>query len=336
MIRGFICMILMAVLLLSFTGASTAADINWGGIPGQKVKLFYPGVSSWEFVNSKDHGVGMVPVVKRKKGCPDCHIDKAGNLDVRAAEIVNGTLQMKASKRPFEPSPVVGKPGFLDADIQAAYDDENIYLRVQWSSAGKSWKGGDDGVSDRLTLQLNSAQDEFSKYGCFVTCHPDETSMTESAPKDKVGKHPYYIKQKRDDVRLYAFYTRTEDGGWSDFKGGKDIDELQKGGALIDLWEATFKAKGVDIVDGWILEDRETDHKDLEGAGDFDNGKYTVTLKRKLKTGDPKDVELKDGGAFTVGIAIHDDKVKLRKHYVTYPMSIGLGADGTIKAAKLK
>jgi len=192
---------------------SAASEVNWGHIHSYKAKLFYPGVASWEFVNSKDHGVGMVPVVKRKKGCPECHIDKAGNLDVRASEIVNGTLSLKYSKKSFEPNPVEGKPAFLDADVQAAYDDENIYLRIQWSSAGKSWKGADGGVPDRVAVQLNVGQDEFSKYGCFVTCHPDQNSMPESAAKDKIGKNPYYSKLKRDDVRLYAFYTRAEGGG---------------------------------------------------------------------------------------------------------------------------
>lgn len=310
-----------------------AAEVNWENVKPYKMKLFYPGATSWEFLNSKDHGVGMVPVVKRKKACPECHIDKAGNFDVRAAEIANGSLSMKSSKKPFEPSPVEGKPGILDADIQAAYDDENLYLRMQWNSAGKTWKG-EGGSPDRVSIQMNSTQDEFSKYGCFVTCHSDQNSMPDSPSKDKVAKHPLYSKQKRDDVRLYAFYTRNE--GWDSLKDGKEIDEISKGGGLIDLWEATFKGKNIEVGDGWILEDREDDNKDVEGTGNWENGKYTVTLKRKLKTSDTKDVELKDGTSFSIGIAIHDDKAKLRKHYVSYPLSIGLGAEGTVKATKLK
>ena len=334
--KGFVVLSVIAGLALLSPSIINAADVNWGSIQPHKVKLFYPGVASWEFVNSKDHGVGRVPVSKRKKACPECHIDKVGNLDVKAAEIVNGSLSMKASKKAFEPNPVEGKPGFLDADLQAAYDNENIYLRLQWSSAGKSWTGGDSGVPDRVAIQLNSGQDEFSKYGCFVTCHPDQNSMPDSAEKDKVGKHQYYSKQKREDVRLYAFYTRTEGGAWADMKDSKGIDELLKNGGLIDLWEATFKTKGTDIADGWVLEDRDADHKDVEGSGEWDNGKYTVTLKRKLNTSDIKDVELKEGSAVTIGIAIHDDKAKLRRHYVSYPVSIGLGAEGMVKAVKIK
>jgi len=325
---------LAAGLGLLAPAGTKAAEVNWENVKPYKVKLFYPGATSWEFLNSKDHGVGMPPVVKRKKGCQECHIDKDGNLDVRASEIVNGSLSMKASKKPFEPNPAEGKPGFLDAELQAAYDDENIYLRLQWNSAGKSWKG-EGGSPDRVSLQVNSSQNEFSKYGCFVTCHSDQNSMPDSPAKDKVSKHPYYSKQKRDDVRLYAFYTRPEGGGWADMKDGKELDGLAKTG-LIDLWEATFKAKGVDIADGWILEDRESDHKDVDGSGDWDNGKYTVTLKRKLNTSDTKDAILKEGGTVTISIAIHDDKEKLRKHYVSYPLSIGLGAEGTVKATKMK
>lgn len=327
--------ILSMLTLLALPMPLVAADVNWGSVQPQKVKLFYPGVASWEFLNSKDHGVGMVPVVKRKKGCPECHIDKAGNLDVRAAEIVNGSLSMKTSKKPFEPTPLGGKPGFMDVDLQAAYDSDTLYLRFQWSSSGKTWKG-DSGSPDRVSVQLNSGQDEFSKYGCFVTCHPDQNSMPDSASKDKVGKHPYYSKQKRDDVRLYAFYSRTEDGGWAGIKGGKELDDLAKTG-IIDLWEATFKPNGLDIIDGWLFEDREADSsKDVEGSGSYENGNYTVVLKRKLKTQDAKDVEIKDGASFTIGIAVHNDKAKLRSHYVSYPVSIGLGVDGTVKATKLK
>lgn len=331
--KGLVVLSLAAGLGLLAPGGTKGAEVNWGSINPHKVKLFYPGAASWEFLNSKDHGVGMVPVVKRKKACPECHIDKAGNLDVRAAEIANGSLSMKASKKPFEPSPTEGKPGFLDADIQAAYDDENLYLRMQWNSAGKTWKG-ESASPDRVSIQMNSSQDEFSKYGCFVTCHVDQNSMPESPSKEKVAKHPLYSKLKRDDVRLYAFYSRND--GWDSVKDSKEIDEIAKNGGLIDLCEATFKGKGVETRDGWILEDREEDHKDIEGSGNWENGKYTVTLKRKLNTSDAKDIELKNGTAFTVGIAIHDDKAKLRKHYVSYPLSIGLGAEGTVKATKLK
>lgn len=332
--KGFVVLSVIAGLALLSPSIINAADVNWGSVQPHKVKLFYPGVASWEFVNSNDHGVGRVPVSKRKKGCAECHIDKEGNLDVRAAEIVSGSLSMKASKKIFEPNPVAGKPGFLEADLQAAYDNDNIYLRLKWSSTGKTWKG-ESGSPDRVSVQVNSGQDEFTKYGCFVTCHPDQNSMPDSASKDKVGKHPYYSKQKRDDVRLYSFYSRTEDGGWSGIKGGKELDDLAKTG-VIDLWEATFKSNGLDTSDGWIFEDRETDHKDVEGSGEWDNGKYTVTLKRKLNTSDIKDVELKEGSTVTIGIAIHDDKAKLRSHYVSYPVSIGLGAEGMVKATKIK
>lgn len=331
--KGLFVLSLAAVLVWLYPAAVKAADVNWGNVKPYKVKLFYPGVASWELLTSKDHGVGMVPVTKRKKRCPDCHIDKEGNLDVRAAEIANGSLSMKSSKKPFEPNHIEGKPGFLDADLQAGYDDENIYLRVQWSSAGKAWKG-DGGSPDRVSIQMNSSQDEFSKYGCFVTCHPDQNTMPDSPSKEKVSKHPYYSKLKRDDVKLYAFYTRND--GWNSIKDSKEINEIAKNGGLIDLWEAAFKGKSVGTEDGWILEDRAEDHKDVDGSGNWENGKYTVTFKRKLKTGDSKDVELKDGAAFTIGIAIHDDKAKSRQHYVSYPMSIGIGAEGTVKAVKLK
>jgi len=53
---------LSLVTALALPMPLVAADVNWGSIQPHKVKLFYPGVASWEFVNSNNHGVGRVPV----------------------------------------------------------------------------------------------------------------------------------------------------------------------------------------------------------------------------------------------------------------------------------
>jgi hypothetical protein len=90
---------------------------------------------------------------------------------------------------------------------------------------------------------------------------------------------------------------------------------------------------GGKAVDGIV-----TDKRNMEGgkagvaaegakAGDT----YTVTFTRKLAGG----VTLAAGKAVPFGIAIHADGAGGRFHHVSFGHSIGLGAEGDVKATKL-
>ena len=328
-------------LILVWHSPAQAKDISWDKVGTQKITMFYPGVVSWEFLNSEDHSLGGKNIRKGKKNCTDCHVSKDTGIDLRVEEIVTGKLQMKKSQKPFEPEPISGKNGFLDLNIQAAYDDEYVYLRLQWPSQGLSWnnpKLAEDGLPDRVSIQLNHLSDKeeyLSRYGCFRPCHNDLNSMPNSPSKEQVKKNVYYGTIKRDDVRLYAFYTRTD--GWAAMKADKELQGFLKDSGLIDLWKIEFKGKEPSAEDGWILEDRRKDDKeDIKADGNWENGKYVVRITRKLQTGDPRDIQLKEGDVIFTGIAVHDEKTNHRKHYVSFPMSIGLGAEGDIKAERIK
>ena len=108
--------VLLPVLLFALLGAPNvqARDIDWASIQGKTVKLFYPGVASWEFVRSDDHGTGAIPVRTFKKACADCHVGKSGEMDINADKIISGTLKKSSSKEPFETEPLAGMPGFKD------------------------------------------------------------------------------------------------------------------------------------------------------------------------------------------------------------------------------
>lgn len=328
-----------SLLWLSILSVAGESRIDWNKINAYPVKLFYPGVASWKFLSSPDHSIGAKAIDKVQKSCPECHIDKKSNeYDIMADKIASGKLDMKKSMKPFEPSPLPGKPGFLDGTIQAAYDDKYFYIRIQWNSAGSSWKGlkGTDGeYADRVSIQLNGRQRYFVKYGCFINCHNDLRGMPESPSAEEVKKHPYYSSFKRNDVRLYAFYTRSKEG-WNNIRPEAELDKLQKEGELIDLWNIRFKQGGLTAEDGWVLHDRREDKNDLEAEGGWEGGKYTAVFKRKLRTGDPKDIGLKEGDAVTISVSIHDDKANHRRHHVSFPLRLGLGAEGDIRAERIK
>lgn len=323
-------------LVFALSGLSFSAAPDWDAADSKKVTLFYPGTASWEFLNSPDHGLGARVIKDAKKACIKCHISETGDYDIRAEEIASGSLKMKKSGKIFEPEPMENKKGFIDATVQAAYDSEYLYLKVEWASSGESARNESIAKDklDRLSVQLNKGNAFFRNYGCFVTCHNDLRFMPESPSKDEVKKNPYYSALDRDSVKLYAFYTRNE--GWGKIKDKKELASIKEDG-FIDLWEAELKGQKTSTEDAWVFEDRQKDAKDdLKADAGWKNNKYSVVIKRKLKTNDDKDVSLSDGDTFSIGVAIHDNGAKFREHYVTFPFSIGLGAEGDLRAQKVK
>lgn len=91
-------------------------------------------------------------------------------------------------------------------------------------------------------------------------------------------------------------------------------------------------ASGGKVADGTVTDKRSmTGGKagaTAEGAKAGDT--YTVTFTRKLAGG----VTLAAGKAVPFGIAIHADNAGGRFHHVSFAHTIGLGADGDVKAVK--
>jgi cytochrome c-type protein NapC len=335
---------MIAALSLSAAPNATAAhDIDWESISPATITLFYPGRASMEFLVSDDHRLGGRNIKQGKKNCRRCHLSKKGELDLKADEIADGTARMKRSRIPFEDKPLRNKKGVLLASIKAAYDSEYIYMRLSWPSAGRGWAGvaGEDTIKpERVSIQLNKSENYFRRYGCFITCHNDLNTMDKAPTKDLVRAYPYYAGLKRDDVRLYAYYTRN--GAWNKMKSKAELEGILKKGGLMDLWSVKLRNKTSTAMDGWVFEDRRWEKKsDLTAQATWNGevgGRYIVDIKRKLTTENVTDVQLKDGDLMTIGVAIHDDDTEKRRHYVSFPMTVSLGAgtDADITARKVR
>ena len=50
-----------------------AAGMDWAGVPGKEVVLFYPGQSSWEWALTPDDMSGATKFRSEGKSCFDCH-----------------------------------------------------------------------------------------------------------------------------------------------------------------------------------------------------------------------------------------------------------------------
>lgn len=318
--------------------AASGAEVDWNTVPGKSVSLFYPGVASWEYLVGSDHSIGANAVIRGERACQDCHITD-GMLNIRADDIIKGKLRIKSRKIPFEPEPPKGLSGLKDIEVQAAYDAANFYLRLKWPSLeGAGFKDPslyDKGDYDRVSVQLNGNIRSFGKAGCFISCHNDTAHMPDSPAESAVYANPFYYKQKRRDVRSYAYFTRTR--GWSSLKPEQEMERYLKSGGFMDLWVVGFKGQEVVTSDESIFYDRVKDtSQDIEAQGSWQDGFYTVVITRKLTTKDRMDIQFQEGKAFTVGFAVHDDNSGHRKHFVSFPVSVILGkGQADLTAAKI-
>jgi len=64
---------------------------------------------------------------------------------------------------------------------------------------------------------------------------------------------------------------------------------------------------------------------------------WTVTWTRPLDTGQPEDDKiLREGETYNVGLAVHDDNVTTRFHFVSFPLTLGIGAEADIEAVRVE
>ena len=304
--------------LLTFT-ANLQAEPDWSSIDSQTVTTFWPGVSSWQFLVAEDHGTGVKPVVKNKKSCAKCHVSKKGEFDIAADELVSGELTMSVTEARFEPAPKEGLDGYMDIQVQAAYDDNNVYLKVTWPSAGTSFNDAavaDNGMADRVSIQMATKKVKtFKNFGCYIACHDDMVDM----PKDAGRK-------------LYAEFSMKKGKALPQ----KMLDTFKSKGMIIDQWIAAFHGNEVKASDEYIISDREADNADVMTTGTYADGNYSVVFTRPLVTTDEGDVQLKDGDTVSISIAIHEKNSNSRFHYTSFPVSVGLGGKkADIVASKL-
>ena len=77
---------------------------------------------------------------------------------------------------------------------------------------------------------------------------------------------------------------------------------------------------------------------DNNAIASWKDGVWTVVMIRPLGLANDDDKALKNGGVYNIGLAIHDDNITTRGHYVSFVRTLGLGARGTkvdIDAVKL-
>ncbi|MEH6471404.1 MAG: ethylbenzene dehydrogenase-related protein [Halopseudomonas sp.] len=108
----------------------------------------------------------------------------------------------------------------------------------------------------------------------------------------------------------------------------------------------TAAALDGDFNEGDILPAHIVDTGAAEGSaadvdyakGEWSDGTYTLTLRRKLDSGHPlDDLIMQPGGVYTFGFSIHDDAAGKRAHHVSFPVRVSIGpGKADIQAVTLK
>ena len=304
-----------------------AGGIDWSAIEPRQVTLFYPGQASFEWVlNGRDHG-GARPFTRGGDRCATCH---AAELPTIGLNIVRGG--------DLEPTPIPDKRPVIDVALQAAHDDETLYLRLQWPNAPHTpapfVEGGkmDPDNPVKVAMMIAGSGIEYvEQAGCWATCHHDNRYMPDAPDASAFGDFPTGRLDLETGVTKYLAESRTEieiagrgdaaRGGWANLHGEDEIAALLEAGTFMDLLRA--EADG-SFDNGHILEQRIEDGGPMAASVVLDGETWTAILSRPLVSEGQGNVALEPGQTYTVGFAIHDDFTTARFHHVSLELTMGL------------
>ncbi|PKO38147.1 MAG: hypothetical protein CVU33_09775 [Betaproteobacteria bacterium HGW-Betaproteobacteria-6] len=267
------------------TGALPAyAAPDWDKIPKREVHVFFPGVTPIEWLMNKAEHSGRSGISKGES-CAGCHEEK-GMLSLDLKRL--GSTELEPVGAPKTMSFPVG--------VQAAYDKENLYVRLTLKAPGDAAAKADKEdkapiYEVKVAIMLAGPKvAKAAQIGCWATCHSDVRSMPGADPKKK----KYVANASLADGNYYDYFQ------WKSGEGGS----------------------GATQVDGHVAEARVNK-----------GGTYTVTFTRKLSGGEG-DLALAEGQVIPFGVAIHADKTVHRFHHVSLGYTLGLGATADIRAVK--
>jgi nitrate/TMAO reductase-like tetraheme cytochrome c subunit len=306
-------------------GASASADlpaIDWSKVAEKKVTLFYPGQTSFEWIqNGPDHGGARA--FKKGEACSSCHEGEQADM---GAKMVSG---QKA-----EPTPIPGKPASIPLTVQAAHDGTNLVFRFRWPASPHTPAPFVDGgkmdpenpVKLAMLIDQGSVQDA-DRSGCWSTCHHDARSMPDAPAGAGATK---YLPQTRSAISLKD----KPRGGADKAKPADELKALMDQGVFLDLLR--WKSGTNTVEDGYVSSERVmTGGQGASGQGVLKDGVWTLTLTRALKSASPGDISIEPGKTYTIGFAIHDDHTNARFHHVSVDYKLALdNAEAGINAVK--
>ncbi len=313
--------------------ASAGFGIDWSDVPVRPITIFYPGQTSMEWVlNGRDHG-GARAFIKSGDTCVSCHDKETAAM---------GEKMVTGEKA--EPTPIPGKRGSIPVDVQAAYDDTNLYLRFAWDETEHVdvpfADGGKMDPENEMKIALMLAGDDLeyaAEAGCWGTCHHDARSMPDTPEAEALAASPAsamldisqgitkYVKESREKIEIKGRRGKKR-GGWDKLKSTEDLKAATDAGHVMDLLR--FKSGTGETEDGHIFAERF-----MQGGQGFDvssskeGGRWVVEIRRALSSSSVGDISLDSAKSYNFGFAIHDDFSSERFHHVSLGYKLGFDND---------
>ena len=270
--------------IVSTAVAGVAACTRFPGCPCRP-RLEQGAQARYQRVPRRRHadGVGYQEVGSQRtaglnKGetCVGCHEEK-GTLNFDFKRLAGKELEPKGAPKTM----------MYPVAVQAAYDEDNLYIRLTFKAPAGGANTGDKDNEVKATVHVRRRQGSSGRAGRLLGgCHTDARTMP--GADDKKTKY-------------------TKEGAY----------ELMQ-------WKS---AKGAKVVDGTV-----TDERKMEGG--------TAGVKAEGgKSGDGlhRDFHTQESGRRQSGSIWHRDSRRPchgRFHHVSLGYTLGIGADGDVKAVK--
>ncbi|MCU7817759.1 MAG: NapC/NirT family cytochrome c [gamma proteobacterium symbiont of Lucinoma myriamae] len=328
----------------SSTSGSAAAQgfgIDWSDVPDRQITIFYPGQSSMEWIfKGSEHG-GKRPF-QGGETCASCHDKETADM---GQKIVTGEK--------LEPAETLipNKRGSIPVKVQAAHDDNYLYMRYEWEDTEHTpvpfVDGGKMDPDNQVKLALMLTTDDTlyaDRAGCWGTCHHDNRDMPAAPEQSAIDAYAQkgqvdmsngitkYITESRTKVEIKGRRGKVL-GGWDKLKSEDEVKTELTEGRFMDLYR--YQAGTNKSENGSILAERTLSEGGVEFTSSKQGNTWVVEMRRKLKTDTADDIQLDVAKVYNLGFAIHDDYTNGRFHHVSLGYKLGFNnADVEINAVK--
>lgn len=226
---------LLALAGLTLISTTAFAAPDWSKVPKREVNVFHAAVTPIEWA-TKTSGHSGSAGLKKGETCVGCHEDK-GALSLDFKRLAGKDMEPKGAPKTMQ----------FPVSVQAAYDAENLYLRLTFKApTGGADPADNDNEVKAAVMFANDKVPRGDQVGCWATCHVDARTMP--GADDKKTK---YVKEGAMDIMQ-----------WRSSKGAKAADGTVTDSRSMENGKAGVKAEG-------------------SKSGDT----YTVTFTRKLTGG---------------------------------------------------
>ncbi|MGR8932469.1 MAG: ethylbenzene dehydrogenase-related protein [Gammaproteobacteria bacterium] len=294
--------VLLALYGLLWLAAMPVSAVDWQNIPGQKITLFYPGQTDWEWLLTEHEGA---PKIKSGQTCGHCHSDMQAEM---GQKLVTGAVR--------EESPFSAKPGSIEVEVKTAHDQERLYLHLAWPGIAQT---GDKMYPDYEAMVSvmfdGESVPEITRGGCWGACHADVNGMPSADSSKDISK---YLVKSRSKM--------TRHGGGDNIKPEAELQQLLASDYFSEIWQARLtRGQEPSVLSAYILEKRhDHDPSNVVAKARSENGSWAVELSRSLNIDGAGFKKLAPGNTYIFNFAVHDGYVRGRRHYVSLSYSLRL------------